>query len=365
MANYVLAGGGTAGHVNPLIATAQAIRQIDPDARIVGVGTPGGLEETLIPDAGLDLELIERAPFPRGINGAALKFPVVFTKAVRQSSAVLRKFDADVVVGFGGYASTPMYLAARKAKIPVVVHEGNAVAGMANKLGARFAHTVALTFESTDLSAKNGQTTTVGLPLRDVISRLASDDRSQRRQQAAVEFGVDPELPTIVVTGGSLGAQKLNETMAACAQDFDHQVIHIAGKGKDEAVREVVGDRANYHVFDYVTDMDKIYALADLVITRAGAGMVSEVSALGIPAVFVPLPIGNGEQAKNAHDVVASGGALLVDNANFTPEWVRANIDRLMEPSVRAEMSAKARAASPLDAAQSLAQIALEISKEN
>lgn len=364
MTTYVLAGGGTAGHVNPLIATARALRDVEPEAGIVAVGTPGGLEEDLVPAAGFDLELITRAPFPRNLGRQAIVFPRDFSRAVRECRAVLRGSGADVVVGFGGYAATPMYLAARSMKIPVVVHEGNASPGLANRLGARFAHAVALTFASTKLRATKGETRTIGLPLRQSIVELAGADRTARRHTAALRFGLDADRPVIVVTGGSLGAQRLNETMAECAGDLDVQVLHIAGQGKDAAVRETVGERSDYRVVDYVADMDRAYALADLIITRAGAGMVCEVSALGIPAVFVPLPIGNGEQAMNATDVVAAGGAVLVDNSEFTPAWVRSHLPELMRRENREQMSAQARAASPLDAAQTLAGIIREAGRK-
>lgn len=162
----VLCGGGTAGHVNPLLATARAIRESDAQAQITAVGTAGGLENDLVPLAGFDLRLIERVPFPRRLSVDALRFPVHFQRAVRQARQILRDTQATCVVGFGGYAATPMYWAARQERIPIVVHEANAVPGLANKLGARWAQVVGLTFPSTPLVARKGRTVTVGLPLR-------------------------------------------------------------------------------------------------------------------------------------------------------------------------------------------------------
>lgn len=361
-----LAGGGTAGHVNPLLATASAIHDLDPQAQVIAVGTAGGLEEELVPAAGERLELIPRVPFPRRPNAAMVKFPVEFRSAISAARSLIDSNGIDVVVGFGGYASTPMYLAAKKADVPYIVHEGNARPGLANRWGARNANIVALTFESTPLRSRTGRTETIGLPMRREISELAHDaDRRGLRERKAREFGLDPDQPILLVTGGSSGALRLNETVVGAAREIRAagiQVLHITGRGKDAPVRDATEDiRDTYKVLDYLTTMEDAYAVTDLAITRAGAGMVAELSALGIPAVYVPLPVGNGEQALNAKDVVSAGGALLVDNAEFTPDWVRANVLPLFSGDQLAQMSTRASSVSPLDAAQKLARLTLEL----
>ncbi|MDP9800249.1 UDP-N-acetylglucosamine--N-acetylmuramyl-(pentapeptide) pyrophosphoryl-undecaprenol N-acetylglucosamine transferase [Arcanobacterium wilhelmae] len=365
MTSYVLAGGGTAGHVNPLLATAAAIAQEDPGAQVCAVGTPGGLEEELVPASGVDLELIERAPFPRRPNLAALKFPLAFKRAVDSAKRILRERGANVVIGFGGYASTPMYLAAKALGVPVVVHEGNASPGLANKLGARFADVVALTFDSTPLAARAGETMTIGLPLREAIQDLTDSDRGQRRTEAASKFGLDPSREILLITGGSLGAAHLNEVAVAslgAIRDRGVQVLHITGKGKADAVRAAVGDDSDYVVLEYLTTMEDAYAVADLALTRSGAGMVAELSALGIPAIFVPLPIGNGEQEKNAADVVASGGSVLVRDADFSAGIFSELLGELT-PERLSEMRDQLAGVSPMDAAVELAQIAKGVAK--
>ncbi|MBM7825594.1 UDP-N-acetylglucosamine--N-acetylmuramyl-(pentapeptide) pyrophosphoryl-undecaprenol N-acetylglucosamine transferase [Arcanobacterium pluranimalium] len=366
--SVVLAGGGTAGHVNPLLSTADALKKLDSNVEITVVGTDQGLETELVPAAGYHLVTIDRVPFPRRINKDAITFLPRFGKSIKAAKEVLRQAKADVVVGFGGYVSTPVYMAAKSLNIPVIVHEGNARPGLANKLGARFAHFVALTFASTALKARHGSTQVIGLPMRASISDLADHERLRQdlRAQMLAAYNFDANKPVVVVTGGSLGALHLNEVLVQCAQemiDAGIQVLHITGKGKDTQVREQTAHlhSCGYQVIDYLMGMEKAYALADLVITRAGAGMVAEVSGLGIPAVFVPLPIGNGEQALNAQDVVEAGGALMVADSEFTPQWLRANVLPLFENNVLSEMSTKARAVSALDGAQVLAQKTLEI----
>lgn len=365
----VLAAGGTAGHVNPMLATARALAKADPEVHIVPVGTASGMEGDLVREAGFELRTIPRVPMPRALNLSALRFPKNFRQAIARAGEILDAEQADVVLGFGGYVSTPVYLAARKRNIPVVVHEGNARPGMANRVGAKFARVVALTFANTKLHARHGVTETIGLPMRSLITDLVQEPggRKAHRAEYARELGIDPDKPILVVTGGSSGALHINEVVSAAAADLvaaGIAVLHLTGKGKDDPVREMVSElpAGSYVVLDYLEEMNKAYALADMVITRAGAGMVAEVSALGIPAVFVPLPIGNGEQALNAQSVVEAGGAMLVRNENFSESWIHDNVLPAMAGEQLARMAARAVSVSPLTAADRLAELVIEAS---
>ncbi|WP_394263643.1 undecaprenyldiphospho-muramoylpentapeptide beta-N-acetylglucosaminyltransferase [Trueperella sp.] len=367
MANIVLAGGGTAGHVNPLLATANAIREESPQSHVVAIGTDAGLETTLVPEADIALETIERVPLPRSVSLDIVRLPMKMRSAISAAGSILDRHKADVVIGFGGYVSTPVYLAARKRKIPVVVHEGNARPGVANKVGARFAATVALTFPSTPLRAAKGITVSVGLPLKREIEQLAARPGGRRaaRRECAARFGLNPDEPIMLITGGSSGAQHLNDVFSEAAADIRAagiQVIHVTGRDKDAPVREAAPD-AGYVVLDYLDDMESAYAAADLAVSRAGAGMVAELSALGLPAVFVPLPIGNGEQALNAKDVVNAGGAIMIDNKKLDADVVRERIIPLFEGTTLEKMSERSTGVSPLNAASRLAGIALHLTE--
>lgn len=367
--NVVLAGGGTAGHVNPLLATAHALAE--RGATVTAVGTKEGLEATLVPADGFPLEYVERAPFPRRPNLAAVRFPLAFRKAVAQAGAILDRTGAEVAVGFGGFASTPIYVAAMKRGVPVVIHEANAKPGLANKLGARSAAAVALTFASTPLSAPNGITQTVGLPLRPPIARLAAMDAGERaaeRVAAAARLGLDPSLPTLLVTGGSLGAQHINEVLEQAMEpvaDSGIQILHLTGKGKDATVREALeraGGNSRYTVLDYLATMEDGYAAADLVLCRSGAGTVAELGALGLPGFFVPLPIGNGEQELNAADVIAAGGARLVRNDAFTTNvLINEVLPLAADREALASMAEAARETSPANAAAKLADMVVSL----
>lgn len=353
MTSYLLAGGGTAGHVNPLLALADLIRAEEPDAEIVVLGTKEGLEARLVPERGYELVFIERLPFPRRPNAAALRFPARFARAVRQVRELIRDRRIDVVVGFGGYASAPAYRAGSREKIPVVIHEANAKPGMANKLGARSTPYVGVTFAGTPIP--NARVT--GMPLRPEITGL---DRAALRESARTHFGLDPDRRTLLVTGGSLGARAINQGISGSAQelvDAGVQVLHVWG-GLTELVDPGV---PGYQVIPYCDRMDLAFAACDLAVSRAGSTTVSELAGLGVPAVFVPYAVGNGEQRFNAAGVVDAGGALLVEDGELTPAWVRNTLIPLISDDSRlAAMSERARGAGSLDGTQRLLALVRE-----
>jgi len=367
--SVLLAGGGTAGHVNPLLAVADALRAARPGIRITVLGTREGLESDLVPAYGLPLAIVPRVPLPRRPSGALLHLPARLRAAVGAATSALEDAGAQVVVGFGGYVSTPAYLAARHRGLPVVVHEQNARPGLANRLGARWARAVAVTFPGTVLP--HAQVT--GLPLRPAVAALLDEratDPAAVRRRAADELGLDPDLPTLLVTGGSLGALSINRAVSAAASDLlgsGVQVLHLTGRGKADPVRRATEDlpgAEHYHVLEYLSRMELALAVADLVVGRAGAGTVCELAALGIPAVYVPLPVGNGEQRLNAASVVAAGGGLLVEDTALDASWLRAQVlPLLVGPGAVRQREQMARAAASVgvrDAAQRVAQLVLD-----
>lgn len=350
----LLAGGGTAGHTSPLLATAAALQRADPATEILCVGTPKGLENTVVPEAGYDLKLIPTASLPRSLSGDLAKVPFRVRAAVKAAREIIGDFRPDVIIGYGGYVSLPVYLAGKRMGVPVIVHEQNALPGLANRLGARIASRVAVSFPDTKLPRAEF----IGLPLRSMISSL---DRAALRTQAREFFDLDPQLPTLLVTGGSQGARAINHAMTAASgqlREAGIQVLHVIGP-KGEAVPEA--GTAAYRVLNYIDRIDLAYAAADLVLCRAGASSVSEAASVGLPAIFVPLPIGNGEQELNARPVVEAGGGLLVANHELTQEWVATQIPELLgAPARLQQMGAAAAALVPSHADDKLAAIARE-----
>lgn len=356
--SVVLAGGGTAGHISPLLAIADAVRTLAPDTALVAVGTDSGLETRLVPAAGYELATIARVPLPRRPSVDLLRLPARLLGAVREAGRILDEHRASVLVGVGGYVCTPAYIAAHRRRIPIVVHEANARPGLANRVGARWARAVAVAFEGTDLPGAQW----VGMPMPSAIAHL---DRSKERAAARAALGLAPDKPTVIVTGGSSGAASLNATITGALDSFAAagiQVLHITGGGK--ANRDAEGRlvaTGNYRQVEYVDGMHQVYAAADLLIARAGAATVSEISAVGLASVLVPLPHGNGEQAQNGAGLATAGGALLVPDAEFTPHWVAEHIPPLFGQSGTLEtMGRQAATLGIRDADERMAHLIME-----
>ena len=368
----MLAGGGTAGHIEPALALADALRRADPGAEVTCLGTERGLETRLVPLRGYPLELIPAVPLPRSVTPALLAVPGRLAGAVSAAAAVLDRTRAQVLVGFGGYVAAPAYLAARRRRVPIVVHEANPRPGLANKVGARFTSHVFTGHPDTRLP--NGEY--LGIPIRREIAEL---DRLALGDKARAHFGLRPGLPVLLVTGGSQGARSLNAAVSGAARwlrGAGVQVLHIVGPrntadapqapctAPGPAMGPVTGEPGGvpYVAVPYVDRMDLAYAAADFVLCRAGAMTCAELTAVGLPAAYVPLPIGNGEQRLNALPIVQRGGGMLVPNAELTPQWIRdALLPVLADTDQVANMSEAAASLGRGDADRWLAAAVIEI----
>lgn len=356
--NIVLAGGGTAGHIEPALALADALRRRDPGVGITMLGTATGMENTLVPARGYELRHIPRVPLPRRPGLDLLRLPVRLRGSIRAARTVLDEVGAHAVVGFGGYVATPAYLAARSRRLPIVVHEANTPAGLANRLGARFTDYVAVTARPDDLPHAR----VIGLPLRRSIAVL---DRAARRAEARAHFGLDPDRPTLLVFGGSLGARRINTVMVEAAPALGAagiQVLHAAGREHvaSVTVAQQVGGPP-YVVVPYLERMDLAYAAADVALCRGGAMTCAELAAVGLPALYVPLPIGNGEQRRNALPVVEAGGGTIVEDRALDAARVTADLVPLLQDPTRvATMSAAAARHGRPDADEDLADLVEE-----
>lgn len=356
MTRVVLAGGGTAGHVNPLLAVAAelvASQGVDPSDILV-IGTSEGLESRLVPAAGFALSTIARLPMPRKISVQAVTYWPRFVRAVFRAGKILRTHRADVVVGFGGYACAPAYVAAWLGRTPLVIHEANAIPGFANRVGAKLTKHIVTTFASTELPGS----VVVGMPM----SR-AMTDRALWVEPALARkhFGLTPDAPTLVVTGGSQGSRAINHTVVQAARAIiaaGWQILHIVGGAHTIPVDMPQG----YVGVTYCDRMDLAFAAATCVVSRAGSATVSEIQLRGLPALFVPYPVGNGEQKKNAAESVASGGALMVSDADFTEGYVLATLIPLLnDDDALARMRARAQGLGKPDAAASMATLILDV----
>src|SRR5579864_1023888 len=353
----LLAGGGSAGHIEPALAVADAVLRLDQNAEVTCLGTERGLETRLIPLRGYPLELIPAVPMPRSVTPTLLTVPGRLAGAVNAAAGVIDRTRAQILVGFGGYVATPAYLAAKRRRIPIVVHEANPRAGLANRIGARF--TTHVYTGHPDTQIRNGKY--VGIPIRREIAEL---DRLAIGDKARAHFGLRPDLPVLLVTGGSQGARSLNLAVFGAAEWLKAagvQVLHVIGprNGVDAPVTAI---GVPYVATPYIDRMDLAYAAADFALCRAGAMTCAELTAVGLPAAYVPLPIGNGEQRLNALPIVQRGGGLLVDDAELTAEWIMGsllpvltNIDQV------AGMSEAAAALGRRDADRWLAKAVIDV----
>lgn len=361
LGSVVLAGGGTGGHVYPLLAFAECLRRHFPDVRITCLGTPRGMENDLIPPQGFDLRHIPAFQLPRAVNMNLLRTPDRMWRAARAAGAVIDEVKAEVVVGFGGYVSVPAYLAAWRREMPMVIHEVNVPPGVANKMGMKFTKHVAVGFpHQIAQEPLLREARLVGVPLRRSIATL---DRAALRGQALAHFGLRQDLPTLVVSGGSSGARSINQAMAGAAKEVSAagvQVLHVIG-ARNESVSIPSDLPVPYVTVPYLAEMELGYAAADLLLCRGGAMTCAETAALGVPAVYVPYPHGNREQYRNAVPVVEAGGGLIVDDAEMSPPWIeRTLLPLVRDPARLAAMGAAAAAYGRRDGDEALLDFVLE-----
>lgn len=353
----VLAGGGTAGHIEPALALAEALRRLDRTSAVTCLGTERGLETRLVPARGYDLRLIPAVPLPRSLSPALLTMPGRLSGAVGEASAIMEEAGAEALVGFGGYVAAPAYLAARRRGIPILVHEANPRPGLANRLGARYAARVFTGHPECTLA----RAVYIGTPLR---RQIASLDRLSLGDKARSWFGLQTDLPTLLVFGGSQGARSLNRAALAAAPALRAagvQVLHILGPKNTLEDEPPPGD-PQYVVLPYVDRMELAYAAADLALCRAGALTCAELTAVGLPGAYVPLPIGNGEQRVNATAIARGGGGLMIDDSELSPDWIIQNVlPILRDPNRVAAMSEAAAALGRKDADVELAKQVLSL----
>ena len=336
MATVVLAGGGTAGHIEPALAVAREWMRSNPSDRCILLGTKSGLEMSLVPAAGFELSTIARVRISRKPSASWLRVPIDLFSSVISSIKVVKK--ADLLIGFGGYVSAPAYLAAALTRTPIVIHEANAKPGWANRLGARFTSHLAVAHPVEDGSFADALI--AGLPLRTDVAQgvIESEaDWGKARTLAKKRLGFSEAAPLVVVMGGSQGSVAINAVIADCVSTFNGQGVSVLHSvGKLNALPQEIG---GYRAVPYIEAMADAYLAADLIIARSGAVTCSEFRALGRYALFVPLPIGNGEQLVNAASLVEAGRAEVIAQRDFTAQFITNNLTALLERSSAAPVA--------------------------
>lgn len=347
----LLAGGGTAGHIEPALAVADEIKKIRSDINCEFLGTDGALEALLVPKRGYSLHTIKKVVLPRSLDGEIFLFPFRLLVSTLQATKALR--GVDLLIGFGGYVSAPAYLAAYLKGVPIVIHEANAKPGWANKLGRGFAKLVAVNFEAVRKQWPGAVLT--GMPIRSSLNEVAQiKDRESFKKEHCGTWGLDPKKPLVAIFGGSQGSQYMNGVVAqALPQLSDIQIIHAVG------INNHLPDRTeSYLPLPYFHDMTAIYGSTDLVIARSGAVTCSELASVGRFSILVPLPHGNGEQIDNAKALEDKGSAVMVKNEEFTANWLVKNLRQVL---VKAGQFKSTESGLNSGAAKRIAELALGV----
>lgn len=366
--NVIFTCGGTAGHINPALAVANLLRERHPDCRILFIGATGHMEEKLVPQAGYELRCLPGSGLSRKLSPAGIKQNFHAVKcvldAVKECKRIIREFKPDVIVGTGGYASFPALYAGSSMKVPVCVHESNAVPGVTTKLAAKMADRVLVCFEESKKMYPNpAKVEVVGMPVR---REFIYGDRAAARR----ELGIGDE-PVVLSAFGSLGAKVMNQTVAELFRmekedGYPFRHIHATGSFGWEWMPELVRQKgvdlenaAFIQMQEYIYNMPTLMAAADVMISRAGASTCNEIAAAGLPCILIPSPnVTNNHQEKNAKVLEERKGAVVVLEKDCTPEKLYTEIKALLaDPQRRAEMGKNLHSMVTLDSAERICDI--------
>ena len=354
-----LSGGGTGGHIYPAVAVAEALkRRLGDEVELLFVGAEGKMEMEKVPALGYRIVGLPIAGLQRRLEWRNLLVPFKVLRSIRLARRTIRDFGADVVVGFGGYASAPVLWAAQRMGVPTLIQEQNSYAGVTNKILARRAARICTAYEGMERFFPADRIVLTGNPLRGRFSKEGAD-----RAEALKYYGLRDDLPVVLVVGGSLGTRSLNEMMKHWILETGGtapvQVIWQTGKYYEREMQAFLAAHPAAHVWQgaFIERMDYAYAAADVVVSRSGAGTVSELCLVGKPVIFVPSPnVAEDHQTKNARALESKGAALLVPDAVCREEGMRRAVELLGDPARRAEMSRRIEALARPDAAERIVE---------
>lgn len=373
--NFLFTCGGTAGHINPALAVAGRLREIVPDCGILFVGANGKMETDLVPRAGYDILTVEVTNLHRSLKPSEIAYNIKslsnVVSATRAAKKIVQDFQPDVAIGTGGYVCYPVLKAAAQLGVPTVVHESNAVPGLTTKMLADVVDRIMVGFEeSRQHYSDPGRVAVTGTPVRGAFSACS-------KAEAKARLGLPVDKPLVVSVWGSLGARYMNETMTdvialACAEPA-FTLIHSAGKLGYERMAAALAEKCSkdpkacgMDVRPYIYDMPLVMDAADLVLCRAGASTLAELTCIGKPAILVPSPnVTNNHQERNARVLERAGGARVLLEGEFTAETFYAAVCELLnDPQQLSEMGANMKAAGVPDATERIAETILELAAE-
>ena len=362
MTRILISGGGTGGHIFPAISIANEIKSLCPDAKILFIGALGRMEMKRVPEAGYKIKGLPVAGFDRKHLFKNIKVLWKLFKSRRLARKYIKEFRPDVAVGVGGYASGPALNMAHKMGIPIVIQEQNSYAGVTNKLLAKSASAICVAYEGMEKFFPKDRIVMTGNPVRQNLQ-----ENAPAREVAARALGLDPEKKIILIVGGSLGAKTVNESVMnwteTISRTTDVEILWQTGKYYNHDIRRrlmSLGSPKNLHVCDFISNMPKAYAAADLVISRAGAGTISELCLLGKPTILVPSPnVAEDHQTKNAMALVNKNAAIMVRDSDALKDLVPTAIETVMDEEKLASLSAEIKKLALPNAANDIAKIVM------
>lgn len=364
---YLISGGGTGGHVNPGLAIAKEIMKNEPDAEILFVGTKNGLEDKLVPREGFNIQYIEVSGFKRKLSMDTVRTLSKLIKSFGAIKKIIREFKPDAVIGTGGYVCGPVVLSAALKKIPTLIHEQNAFPGVTNKILSRYVDAVAISFEEARQRFKGkARVIMTGNPVR---AELFMQDRDEARKK----LNIPHDRPLVVIFGGSLGAEHLNQCVRdmvnAHADEIGFHLIVATGmKHYDHVMSEIKVPLPSHIVIEpYLYNMGEVLAAADLAVCRGGAITVSELSALGVPSILVPSPyVAENHQEYNARALENKGAAVVILQKQLTAEILYGQIQKLISnKDLRNKMSVAAKKMSKKDSSAALYSLLKDVMSQN
>ncbi|WP_076462286.1 undecaprenyldiphospho-muramoylpentapeptide beta-N-acetylglucosaminyltransferase [Limosilactobacillus caccae] len=355
----LVSGGGTGGHIYPALALIERLQQVEPDTEVLYVGTTRGLENKIVPDAGIKLETMHMQGFKRSLSLENFKTIYLFLNSVHHAKKIINDFKPDVVLGTGGYVSGAVLYAAAKKHIPTVIHEQNSVVGVTNKFLSRYVDQIAIAFDDARSQFPSEKVTMTGNPRAQQVAAQENSDFSW------TSYGLSDDLPTLMVFGGSQGAPKINQTVVEAIPEFnkrDYQVVFATGQKRYDNVKKLlagvkVGD--NVKVVPYIKDMPAKMPKVAALVSRAGATTIAEVTALGVPTIMIPSPyVTANHQVKNAQALVHNNAGLMITEDKLDARSLLVQADKIMEDTdLRQQMAAAAKKMGRPDAADRLIKV--------
>ncbi|GAA6236586.1 undecaprenyldiphospho-muramoylpentapeptide beta-N-acetylglucosaminyltransferase [Apilactobacillus micheneri] len=360
----IVSGGGTGGHIYPALALIEEVIKKEPDSKILYVGSTRGLEKDIVPKKGIDFKELEIQGFKRSISLYNFKTVALFLKSVHKSKKIIKDFKPDVVIGTGGYVSGAVVYAAAKLHVPSMIHEQNSVVGLTNRFLSKYVDKIAVGFEDAIKQFPKDKTTYTGNPRAQQVANIKSDFNWS-------EYGLKNDVPTVLIFGGSQGALKINQVVSNSINQFNkrsYQVVFVTGAKRYDSVMETLSNvklSSNIIIKKYISDMPNVLPKVDLIVGRAGATSLAEITSLGIPSILIPSPYVTADhQTKNALSLVKNDAALIITENDLSTNTLMKNIDFVMhDKDKRDEMANNSRNMGCRDSSSRLFNLAKSIIK--